>query len=94
MLSAKVMDAKSWRNSLNKKDREYVLRVLEKLPEDSRTVIYLRYWRDFELCDIADILGIRRGEVEFIHRMTLQLLSKIFGQKLTVTKSQTMGVAA
>jgi DNA-directed RNA polymerase specialized sigma24 family protein len=94
MLSAKVMEAKTWRNSLNEKDREYMNRVIEKLPQDSRIVIYLHYWLDLEFKDIAEVLGTMLREVEFIHNVTLRLLSKVFRQKLNVTKCQSMEVAA
>ena len=37
--------------------------VLERLPEDSRIVIYLHYWLDTELKDIAEVLGTKLSEV-------------------------------
>lgn len=94
MLSAKVMEAKTWRNSLSERDRDYMNQVLEKLPEDSRIVIYLHYWLDIELKDIAEVLGTKLSEVEFIHNLTLRLLSKVFRQKLNATKCQLTEVAA
>lgn len=94
MLSAKILEAKSWKNSLNEKDREYVAQVLEKLPQDSRIVIFLHYWRDIELEKIAEVLGVPLSEVFFIHNATLRLLSKIFGHKLNEQKRQSREVAA
>ncbi len=94
MLSEKILEVQSWKYSLNDCDREYIAQVLEKLPEDSRIVIFLHYWRDIEFEDIAEVLGIRLREVEFIHNMTLRLLSKVFSQKLNEQKRQSGEVAA
>ncbi len=86
MLSEKILELWSWRNSLSDCEQEYIAQVLEKLPEDSRIVIYLRYWRDIEFKDIAEVLGVRLKEVESIHHMTLLLLAKVFSQKLNEQK--------
>lgn len=94
MLSEKILEVRSWKNSLSDCEREYIAQVLEKLPEDSRIVIFLHYWRDIEFEDIAEVLGVRLREVEFIHNMTLQLLSKVFSQKLNEQKRQSGEVAA
>lgn len=94
MLSEKILEVRSWKNSLSDCEREYIAQVLEKLPEDSRIVIFLHYWRDIEFEDIAEVLGIRLKEVEFIHNMTLRLLSKVFSQKLNEQKRQSGEVAA
>ncbi len=94
MLSEKIMEVRSWKNSLSDCEREYIAQVLEKLPEDSRIVIFLHYWRDIEFEDIAEVLGVRLREVEFIHNMTLRLLSKVFSQKLNEQKRQSGEVAA
>lgn len=94
MLSKSVREAQSWRNSLTAQDREYVNQVLEKLPEDSRIVIYLHYWRDLELKDIAEVLGVRLNDVEFIHKATLRLLSKVFSPKNICNQAKQMEVAA
>lgn len=85
---------RSWKNSLNDCDREYIAQILEKLPQDSRIVIFLYYWRDIEFEDIAEVLGVRLKEVEFIHNITLRLLSKVFSQKLNEQKRQSGEVAA
>ena len=94
MLSEKILEMRSWKNSLSDCEREYIAQVLEKLPEDSRIVIFLHYWRDIEFEDIAEVLGVRLREVEFIHNMTLRLLSKVFSQKLNEQKRQSGEVAA
>ena len=94
MLSEKVLEVRNWKNSLTDFDREYIGQALEKLPEDSRIVIFLHYWRDIEFEDIADVLGVRLKEIEFIHKVTLQLLSKVFSQKLNEQKNQSGEVAA
>ena len=94
MLSTEVLKRQSWRNSLTSSDKEYMERVLEKLPEDSRLVIFLHYWRDFELKDIADVMGTCLKEVELIHNMTLQLLSKAFGKTSENEKRQSREVTA
>ncbi|MBK7962377.1 MAG: hypothetical protein IPK04_15045 [Bdellovibrionales bacterium] len=85
---------RSWKNSLNDCDREYIAQILEKLPQDSRIIIFLHYWRDIEFEDIAEVLGVRLKEVEFIHNITLRLLSKVFSQKLNEQKRQSREVAA
>lgn len=94
MLSYKILEVRSWKNSLSDCEREHIAQVLEKLPEDSRIVIFLHYWRDIEFEDIAEVLGVRLREVEFIHNMTLRLLSKVFSQKLNEQKRQSGEVAA
>jgi len=94
VLSEKILEMRSWKNSLSDCEREYIAQVLEKLPEDSRIVIFLHYWRDIEFEDIAEVLGVRLREVEFIHNMTLRLLSKVFSQKLNEQKRQSGEVAA
>ncbi len=94
MLSENILEMRSWKNSLNDCDREYIAQVLEKLPQDSRIVIFLHYWRDIEFEDIAEVLGVRLKEVEFIHNITLRLLSKVFSQKLNEQKRQSGEVAA
>lgn len=94
MLSAEVLETRSWRNSLSESDKEYMIQVLEKLPEDSRLVVFLHYWRDLELKEIAEVMGVRLKEVEFIHNATLRLLSKVFGKKLNERKCQSREVAA
>ena len=94
MLSENILEMRSWKYSLNDCDREYIAQILEKLPEDSRIVIFLHYWRDIEFEDIAEVLGVRLKEVEFIHSITLRLLSKVFSQKLNEQKSQSGEVAA
>ena len=94
MLSENILEMRSWKNSLNDCDREYIAQVLEKLPQDSRIVIFLHYWRDIEFEDIAEVLGVRLKEVEFIHNITLRLLSKVFSQKLNEQKRQSREVAA
>ena len=94
MLSENILEMRSWKNSLNDCDREYIAQILEKLPQDSRIVIFLHYWRDIEFEDIAEVLGVRLKEVEFIHNITLRLLSKVFSQKLNEQKRQSGEVAA
>jgi DNA-directed RNA polymerase specialized sigma24 family protein len=94
VISENILEVRSWKNSLNDCERDYIAQVLEKLPEDSRIVIFLHYWRDIELGDIAEVLGVRLKEVEFIHNMTLRLLSKVFGQKLNEQRRQSEEVAA
>lgn len=94
MLSENILEMRSWKNSLNDCDREYIAQILEKLPQDSRIVIFLHYWRDIEFEDIAEVLGVRLKEVEFIHNITLRLLSKVFSQKLNEQKRQSEEVAA
>ncbi len=94
MLSENILEMRSWKNSLNDCDREYIAQILEKLPQDSRIVIFLHYWRDIEFEDIAEVLGVQLKEVEFIHNMTLRLLSKAFSQKLNEQKRQSGEVAA
>jgi len=76
MLSENILKAESWKNSLSIEDKEYVHTVLSKLPQDSRVIIFLRYWRDFEFEDIAKTLGIALSEVFAVHDLTIQLLSK------------------
>lgn len=71
-----------------------MIQVLEKLPEDSRLIIFLHYWRDLDLKEIADVMGVHLREVEFIHNATLRLLSKVFGKKLNERKCQSREVAA
>ncbi len=94
MLSENILEMRSWKNSLNDCDREYIAQILEKLPQDSRIIIFLHYWRDIEFEDIAEVLGVRLKEVEFIHNITLRLLSKVFSQKLNEQKRQSREVAA
>lgn len=94
MPSEKILKTRSWKNSLNDSEREYITQILEKLPEDSRIVIFLHYWKNFEFEDIANVLGVRRRKVEFIHNVTLKLLSKIFVQNLNEQKRQSREVAA
>jgi len=93
MLSANILQATTWKNSLTDVERDYVRRVLEKLPEDSRIVIYLHYWMDIEFIEIAKTLGVRLKEIQFIHDATLRLLSKVFRQQLT-EQHKTKGTAA
>lgn len=87
MISEKILELKSWKNSFNEMELDYISKVLEKLPDDSRIVIFLHYWRDIEFEDIADALCIPQKEVEFIHNVTLRLLSKVFRQKFIKQKS-------
>ena len=94
MLSAKILQTTSWKNSLNDVEKDYVRKVLEKLPEDSRIIIYLHYWRDIELSDIAKTLGVRLREIQFVHDATLRLLSKVFSQKLDEQQLKPKGTAA
>lgn len=94
MISKEILEARSWRNSLTESEREYMIQVLEKLPQDSRLVIFLHYWRDIEFKEIADVMGVPIKEIEFIHRATLRLLSKVFGKKLNEQKNQSGEVAA
>lgn len=68
--------------------------VLEKLPQDSRLVIFLHYWRDIEFKEIASVMNVPLKEIEFIHRATLRLLSKVLSKKLNNQKSQSGEVAA
>ena len=70
------------------------MRVLEKLPEDSRIVIFLHYWRDIDIPRIAELMGLQIRKVDYIHKMTLQLLSKVFIQKLNEQRHQLKEVAA
>lgn len=79
---------------MNDCEREYIAQILEKLPEDSRIVIFLHYWRGIEFENIAEVLGVRPRQVEFIHRMTLQILSKVFVQKLNDRRRFLKEVAA
>lgn len=94
MLSENLLDLRSWKNSLSEPEREYIVQILEKLPEDSRIVIFLHYWRDFELKEIAKVINVRLKDVEFIHNVTLRLLSKVFLKKLNQQKCQSREVAA
>ncbi|MBL7542838.1 MAG: hypothetical protein JNL11_03435 [Bdellovibrionaceae bacterium] len=94
MISKEILEARSWRNSLTEAEREYMIQVLEKLPQDSRLVIFLHYWRDIEFKEIAEVMGVTMNEIEFIHRATLRLLSKVFGKKLNEQKNQSGEVAA
>lgn len=82
MLSIQIWEASCWKNSLGQKDREYINNVLKILPENSRIVIFLHYWRGIEFEEIAELMSVRLKEVELIHIKTLQLLSKVFRQKI------------
>ncbi len=81
MFSEKIRKARSWKNLLSESEIDYLLKILSKLPHDSRIVIFLCYWRDLELDDIASILGISRKETDYIHDMTLQLLTKVLSKQ-------------
>jgi len=94
MLSQEVLTAQSWKNSLNTEDKEYLQAVLSKLPQDSRIIIFLRYWRDFEFEDIAKVLGIALSEVFTVHDLTLRLLSKTICFNKKPMHSQTKEAAA
>ena len=94
MLSHGIWENKSWKNSLTESDRELIMLSMEKLPYDSKIVIFLHYWREIEFKEIAEVLGIKLKEVEFIHNATLQLLSKVFGKRTHEQRNQLKGVAA
>jgi len=44
--------------------RERVARVLEELPDQARTLLYLRYWMDCGVAEIAELLGMNEGTVK------------------------------
>lgn len=94
MLFQKIAESKSWENLLNSRDKEELHRKLEKLPEDSRAIIYLRYWKNIEFKEIAEVLGLRLRQVEYIHEITLRLLSKALTATNQLTKCRTEGVTA
>ena len=94
MLLSKFLKNRSWRDSLTETDKKYMEQVLQKLPNDSRIVIFLHYWRDIGLQDIADIMGVCLKEVVLIHNITLQMLSKAFGKTINNEKYQSRKVAA
>ena len=94
MLSENVWEANSWTNSLSEDDREYMNQVLEKLPEDSRVIIFLHYWMDMEPKEIAEVMGMGLKKIDSIHNSTLQFLSKVFKRKFINKTSQPKEVAA
>ena len=94
MLSDKILELRNCKNSLSDYEKDYIAQVLEKLPHDSRIVIFLHYWRDIEFKEIAKVLGARLQEVEFIHDVTLRLLSKIFHQKFNEQNQKSEEFAA
>lgn len=87
MLSRKILEAHRWKNSLDESDVRYIWKVLEKLPEDSKVIIFLRYWRNIEFDEIAETLGLSLRKIKFIHDMTLRLLSKVFLHNLNDQKT-------
>lgn len=87
MLSQKILETQHWKNSLDESDVRYIWKVLEKLPEDSKVIIFLRYWRNIEFDEIAETLGVSLRKIKFIHDMTLRLLSKVFLNNLNDQKT-------
>jgi RNA polymerase sigma factor (sigma-70 family) len=63
-------------------ERRYSLcAAIEKLPSDQRALLTLRYREDFDLTQIADILGVPEGTVKSRLHRTVEKLRQLTGQE-------------
>jgi RNA polymerase sigma factor for flagellar operon FliA len=62
-----------------KKLRERIASVIEKLPEKERLVISLYYWDELTMKEIAKVLGITEGRVSQLHAQAIVRLRACLG---------------
>jgi len=61
--------------------RDSLRAAIEKLPTDERALLTLRYREDFDLTQIADILGVPEGTVKSRLHRTVEKLRQLTGQE-------------
>ena len=59
-------------------EKAQVLAALDKLNENERQLIQLKYWFEFSYLEIAEILNLNYSNVRIIHYRALKKLQKIF----------------
>jgi RNA polymerase sigma-70 factor (ECF subfamily) len=59
--------------------RRAVLACLEQLPEAQRSAVYLHYWLDRPVAEIAELLGRRPGTVKSMLHRARQRLARLLG---------------
>lgn len=55
-----------------------VLAAVVELPERQRAAVYLTYWRDLPIADVADLMGCRPGTVKRYLHLARNRLREVF----------------
>lgn len=76
---ANQTDSKSDKDVTDKAESLYT--AIKKLPPDRRALLVLRYREDFDIAQIAEILGIPEGTVKSRLHRTLEKLRQVMGEK-------------
>jgi len=78
-MSAKVNNkcgARAWSFPLNERRKLEVEKIVFTLPMDERVIVYLRYWLDMGLGQIAKTLGMELYDVRVAHENAVAILKR------------------
>jgi DNA-directed RNA polymerase specialized sigma24 family protein len=68
--------AKAWSFPLSEKRKQEVEKIVMNLPMDERAIVYLKYWLDMGLSQIAKILGMEFHDVCVAHENAVAILKR------------------
>jgi DNA-directed RNA polymerase specialized sigma24 family protein len=68
--------AKAWSFPLSERRKQEVEKIVFNLPMDERAIVYLRYWLDMGLGQIAKTLGMELHDVCVAHENAVAILKR------------------
>ncbi len=68
--------ANAWSFPLSEKRKREVEKIVFNLPMDERAILYLRYWLDMGLGQIANVLGMELHDVCVAHENAVAILKR------------------
>lgn len=60
---------------VHEEELELLADSLQKLSEDERDIVILRYYKEYTLMKIADIMGLSYGQTKRLHAKAIEKLS-------------------
>ena len=68
--------AREWSFPLSERRKEEIKNTVMKLPMDERAIVYLRYWLNMGLAQVAKTLGMELDDVRVAHKNAVAILKR------------------
>lgn len=68
--------AKTWCFPLNDQRKKEIKKIVMELPMDERAIVYLKYWLDMGLTQIAKTLGMEFYDVCIAHENAVAIIKR------------------
>lgn len=68
--------ARAWGFPLSERRKQEVEKNVMQLPMDERAIVYLKYWLNMSLCQIARTLGMELYDVCVAHENAVAILKR------------------